>query len=163
MATAVGSKFGYGYPTPGLQSPTGQDLMDQVYFVSESECEKILGEKERFDYIDIGTGPCGLAFVKRILDSHPNCRILVVERGGCFLPEHFQNLPPAFAHTIGGLSETFPWTLSQETANGESIKFQHSMVPFFGGRSILWSSWCPRPTKEEFIGWPGEVIRSANN
>ena len=56
MATAVGPEFEYGYPTPGLQSPTGQDVMDQVYIVSESEWE-------RFDYIVIGTGPCGLAFV----------------------------------------------------------------------------------------------------
>ena len=82
MATAVGPEFEYGYPTPGLQSPTGQDVMDQVYFVSESEWEKILVEKERFDHIVIRTGPCGLAFINRILYSHPNCRILVVERGG---------------------------------------------------------------------------------
>ena len=160
MASASSENFQYGYPTPGPQSPTGQDVMDHVYFVSNTEWKSIR-EVEQFDYVVIGTGPCGLAFVERILSHHPQSRILVLERGGYFLPEHFQNLPPAFASTIGGLSETFPWTLSRETATGEYIKFQHGMVPFFGGRSILWSAWCPEPTDEEFIGWPTEVIQAA--
>ncbi|KAJ7548530.1 hypothetical protein O6H91_07G015200 [Diphasiastrum complanatum] len=35
------------------------------------------------------------------------------------------------------------------------------MVPFFGGRSTLWSAWCPRPTQEEMRRWPKETIEAA--
>ncbi|MEP7093122.1 MAG: GMC oxidoreductase, partial [Flavobacterium sp.] len=62
-----------------------------------------------------------------------------------------------------GLSETFPWTLSSKTAQQPkgNIQFQHGMVPFFGGRSIMWSAWCPRPTQEEMQYWPQETIDAA--
>ena len=35
----------------------------------------------------------------------------------------------------------------------------HGMVPFFGGRSTLWSGWCPRPDDDlaELDGWPEEM------
>lgn len=162
MAAAGSNNFQYGHPTPGPQNPTGQKVLDHVYFCSNDEWKKIR-EVEQFDYIVIGTGPCGLAFVERALYKNPMSRILMLERGEYFLPEHFQNLPFAFAHTIGGLSETFPWTLSRETVTGEYINYQHGMVPFFGGRSTLWSAWCPRPDKNEFFGWSDDVIESANN
>lgn len=45
---------------------------------------------------------------------------------------------------------------------GEYIKWQAGSVPFFGGRSSVWSGWCPRPTKEEMINWPSELIKNAN-
>ena len=153
----------HGYPTPGPQSLTGQGVMDQVFFISELEWKEIQAEKKQFDYIVVGTGPCGYAVVERLLQKDPNCKILVLERGGYFLPDHFQNLSPAYGATVGDNTEIFPWTLTEETANGEYIKYQHGMVPFFGGRSVWWSSWCPRPTAEEFVGWPSEVIQSANN
>ena len=159
---AASENFQYGHPTPGPQSPTVQNVMDHVYFCSNSEWKQIR-EFKQFDYVVIGTGPCGLAFVERVLSQKPMSRILMLERGGYFLPEHFQNLPYAFAETIGGLSETYPWTLSRDTAKGKYIKFQHGMVPFFGGRSTLWSAWCPRPNEKEFFGWPETVIKSAND
>lgn len=59
---------------------------------------------------------------------------------------------------LGGLSETFPWTLSEKTHNGEYIRWQHGMVPFFGGRSTLWSAWCPKPSEQEMTGWPQATI-----
>ena len=158
---AAADRQQHGCPTHGLQSPTAQNVMDSIYFVSDSEWKSILESSEQFDYIVVGTGPCGLAFVQRILQSNPHSRILVLERGGFFLPEHFQTLPPEFALTIGGLSETFPWTITKDTATGEYIKFQHGMIPFFGGRSILWSGWCPEPSKEELVGWPPEIVSTA--
>ena len=158
---AAGSQnFQYGYPTPGPQSPTGQQVMDHVFFCSNEEWKRAR-EVEVFDYIVIGTGPCGLAFAERVLSNEPHSRILMLERGGYYLPEHFQNLPFAFSNIIGGLSETFPWTLSKETKDGDYIKYQHGLVPFFGGRSLVWSSWCPKPNDEEFFGWPKAVIASA--
>lgn len=35
------------------------------------------------------------------------------------------------------------------------------MVPFVGGRSTVWSAWCPKPTLEEMEGWPKETYDAA--
>ncbi|HLY98904.1 MAG TPA: GMC oxidoreductase [Candidatus Angelobacter sp.] len=161
MSAASSANFNYGFPTPGPQNPTGQDVMNHVFFVSSTEWKQ-LREEQQFDYIIIGSGFCGYAFAQRVLEKHPQSRILILERGPFFLPEHFQNLPLPYQQTLGGLSETFPWTLSLETHNGRYIKWQHGMVPFFGGRSIMWSAWCPRPTPKEMDGWPEPVIASAH-
>ena len=134
--------------------------MNHVFFVSNSEWKQVR-EEQQFDYIIIGSAFCGYAFAQRVLAKRPETRILMLERGPFFLPEHFQNLPLPYQQTLGGLSETFPWTLSLQTHNGRYIKWQHGMVPFFGGRSIMWSAWCPRPTPEEMTDWPAEVIAAA--
>jgi len=152
--------FNYGYPTPGPQHPTGQEVMNHVFFLSRTGWKQVR-EEERFDYIVIGSGFCALAFVDRVLQRDPCARILILERGPFFLPEHFQNLPLPYQQTLGGLSETFPWTLSSKTISGRFIQWQHGMVPFFGGRSIMWSAWCPRPTPEEMAGWPEPLIQVA--
>jgi len=154
--------FANGFPTPGPQNPTPQKVMDHIFFLSETDW-KIAREQEHFDYIVIGTGFCALAFVERILAKDAMAKILILERGTFFLPEHFQNLPIPYQSTLGGLSETFPWTLSSKTATqpAGNIQFQHGMVPFFGGRSIMWSAWCPRPTVDEMQYWPEETIKAA--
>jgi choline dehydrogenase-like flavoprotein len=137
--------------------------MDHVFFMSNAQWKEAREEGE-FDFIIIGSGFCGLAFVEHALKQNPHYRILMIERGTFFLPEHFQNLPLPFVATLGGLSETFPWTLSAKTASGKggTIRWQHGMVPFFGGRSTLWSAWCPRPTRQEMDGWPEETIEAAH-
>lgn len=163
MGTAASSnKLQYGYPTPGPQSPTGQKVMDHVFFLSNGEWKKAREEND-YDYVVVGTGFCALAFAERILEKeNSNARILLIERGTFFLPEHFQNLPLPFKDTLGGLSETFPWTMSIENQQPDSpIKWQHGMVPFFGGRSTLWSAWCPIPNSDEFAGWPTHTIDAA--
>lgn len=161
-AAASSTNFNYGYPTPGPQSPTGQKVMDHVFFLSEGDWKQVR-EQERFDFIVVGSGFCALAFAKRILDHEPDQRILILERGPFFLPEHFQNLPLPYQRTLGGLSETFPWTLSARTAGQAPgrIAWQHGMVPFFGGRSVLWSAWCPRPLPDEMRGWAPAMIEAA--
>ena len=156
------ANYNYGFPTPGPQQPTGQDVMNHVFFTTQSDWKNIR-ETEQFDFIVIGSSFCCLAFVERTLTKNPFAKILILERGEFFLPEHFQNLPLPYKQTLGGLSETYPWTLSKKTTEGEYIKWQHGMLPFFGGRSTLWSAWCPRPTKEEMINWPKEVIANAHN
>lgn len=154
--------FANGFPTPGPQDPTPQKVLDHIFFLSETDW-KITREQEHFDFIIIGSGFCSLAFAERTLAQNPMSKILIVERGPFFLPEHFQNLPIPYQHVLGGLSETFPWTLSSKTALQPpgNIQFQHGMIPFFGGRSIMWSAWCPRPTQEEMQYWPQETIDAA--
>ncbi|WP_348944838.1 GMC oxidoreductase [Chitinibacter sp. FCG-7] len=159
---ASSPNFANGFPTPGPQTPNPQDVMNHVFFLSETEWKQAR-EEQKFDYIIIGSGFCSLAFAERILAKTPHANILIVERGPFFLPEHFQNLPLPYQSTLGGLSETFPWTLAAKTAHQPAghINGQHGMVPFFGGRSIMWSAWCPRPTTEEMAGWPAETIAAA--
>jgi hypothetical protein len=165
MATASSSdKLQYGFPTPGPQDPTGQRVMDHVFFLSNAGW-KAAREEKAYDYVIVGSGFCALGFAERVLKNNPDSRILILERGPFFLPEHFQNLPLPYKDTLGGLSETFPWTLSATTAvglDGGYIRWQHGMVPFFGGRSTLWSAWCPRPNAKEMDGWPAETIRAAH-
>ncbi|MEC5160589.1 GMC oxidoreductase [Janthinobacterium sp. CG_S6] len=163
MKTYSSSKqFANGYPTPGPQHPTPQNVMDHVFFLSEGGWKEAR-EQDQFDYIIVGSGFCSLAFAERILGAKPHSKILIVERGPFFLPEHFQNLPLPYQSTLGGLSETFPWTLARSTAQqpAGNINFQHGMVPFFGGRSIMWSAWCPRPTADEMQYWPKQAIAAA--
>lgn len=160
--SASSNNFNHGFPTPGTQSPTGQHVMDHVFFLSHDSW-KHAREDNQYDLVIIGTGFCGLAVAHRALANNPYCRILLIERGSFFLPEHFQNLPIPYMNTLGGLSETFPWTLSDRTnsVHEGTIIWQHGMVPFFGGRSTLWSAWCPRPTIEEMSGWPNTIIEAA--
>ena len=112
-----------------------------------------------FDFVIIGSSFCALAFANRALNNNPEAKILIIERGVYYHPEHFQNLPPAYVTTVGGTSETFPWSITKETHEGEYIKWQHGMNNFFGGRSAFWSSWCPEPTDEEMEDWPKEVMK----
>lgn len=161
MQTASSTpNFNYGYPTPGPQCPTGTAVMDHVFFLSQAEW-KAVREDEAFDFLVVGSGCCALAFVEKALRNNPNARILIMERGPFFLPEHFQNLPLPYQGTLGGMSETFPWTLSHATAVEQNL-WQHGMVPFFGGRSTLWSAWCPRPTVEEMRDWPPALVDVAH-
>lgn len=136
--------------------------MENVFFVSDDEWPTIR-DYAPFDFVVIGSGFCAYAFIKQVLEnSNGTARILVLERGPFFLPEHFQNLPIAYQGTLGGFSETFPWTLSVKTHKAEYIQFQHGMIPFFGGRSTLWSGWCPTPSFDEshheLDGWPKAAV-----
>lgn len=159
MAHAESPNLGHGFPTPGPQSPTGQNIMDHLFFMNEAQWKEAR-EFGQYDLIIVGTGFCGYAVAHRALERNATAKILMVERGPFFLPEHFQNLPPAISETLGGMAETFPWTLDGRTASGNdgTVTWQHGVVPFFGGRSTTWSAWCPRPTIEQLDGWPQKTI-----
>lgn len=163
-AVSSSQNFNHGFPTPGPQDPSPQKVMDHVFFLSEGEWKKVR-EEEQIDHIVIGSGFCAYAFAERTLTVNPHARILIIERGPFFLPQHFQNLPLPYKETLGGLSETFPWTLAAATATQPpgKISWQHGMVPFYGGRSIMWSAWCPRPEEDEMRGWPRAVMDAAKS
>lgn len=163
MSTISGPpNFAHGFPTPGPQASSPRAVLDHAFFLSDVDWMGVR-EQEQFDYIVVGSGFCALAFVERILKRAPQARILILERGPFFLPAHFQNLAIPYEQTLGGHAETFPWSLSARTAMQPAggIQWQHGMVPFFGGRSIMWSAWCPRPIAEEMADWPEETIRAA--
>ncbi len=58
----------------------------------------------------------------QVLDNDRNARIAVLERGDFWLPEHFQNLPLAYKFTLGGTSETFPFTLTEDMVKQDFLK-----------------------------------------
>lgn len=164
MTVASSPNFNYGYPTPGKQDINSQDIMNDVFFLSPSEWEKAREEKQ-FNYIVIGSGFCAIGLVERILKKDANARILLIERGSLFLPQHIQNLPQSYQNLLLQQSlKIFPWTLSSKQINlNKYIKFQHGIIPFFGGGSTLWSAWCPEPTTAEMKGWPEATIKAAQD
>eukprot|EP01125_Pyxidicula_operculata_P010770 TRINITY_DN3545_c0_g1_i1.p1 TRINITY_DN3545_c0_g1~~TRINITY_DN3545_c0_g1_i1.p1 ORF type:complete len:652 (-),score=165.44 TRINITY_DN3545_c0_g1_i1:23-1783(-) len=144
--------------------------MSHIYFASEEEW-KFIREWGEYDYVVIGSGFCSLAFVDQIrkndekLKKKPS-KILVLERGYMYLlPTHFQNLPPVFSETLPNqvvLTEIFPWSVATTSVSLPYANWMHGMIPFFGGRSTLWSAWCPRPSLDEKLkevhNWPKEVV-----
>ncbi|XP_065887911.1 uncharacterized protein [Dysidea avara] len=147
----------YGYPVPGKQNTTPQEVMTQMFFVHDDKWERICQSGE-FDYVIIGSSYCALGFITKVAENNPKAKLLVLEQGQYFHPTHFQNLPPAYIRTWRGASETFPWSISEKTHQGKYIKWQHGMNNFLGGRSLFWNGWTPEPTDEEMEHWPPEVI-----
>ncbi|KAI5899539.1 FAD/NAD(P)-binding domain-containing protein [Schizophyllum commune H4-8] len=137
----------WGYPRPSAQSPTPAHATAKHYFVDDTTWANIVDHGE-FDDIVVGSGFCALAYVDAALKLDSNRKILILERGGFWLPEHFQNMPLPFKLMLGGPSETFPWQLTSKTVESPA-KFMHGSCPFFGGRSMFWSAWCPRPLRED--------------
>ena len=148
-------------PTPSrVQNPASQLVLEQEFF-SGSEAEfNALRDAQDADVVIIGTGFCGYAVAKRLLEKDPHTKIVMLERGSTFWLEHFQNLPRAYRQTLGQTNSgvTFPWTLTDRTRYDPLLNRQNGYLPFFGGRSTLWSAWCPRPTEQELHGWPNETI-----
>jgi len=147
-----------GYPLPGKQNTTPNEVMKQIFFVTDEEW-KTMQQTEEFDYVVIGSSYCALSFISKVAKNNPCAKILVLEQGQYFHPGNFQNLSPVFKHTWRGASETFPWSITEKTHQGRYIKWQHGMCNFFGGRSLFWSGWCPEPTTDEMEHWPPEVIK----
>ena len=131
----------FGYPVPGPQSPTSEAIAQHAFFASECEWQSILNEV--YDYIVIGTGPTGVAFIEQMLDKNPSSKILVLERGGFWLPVHYQMLAMAFQGTSGSPPTTYPWSRTTEMATSGNEFWQAGYIPVVGGRSIYWSAWCP--------------------
>ena len=153
----------HGYPVAGpQQSPTSAIAMKNVFFVDDDQWHALSASGE-FDFIVVGSSFCGFSFVQRMLKNNPFAKILILERGDYFLPQHFQNLPLPFRNTLGGVSETFPWSITPKMHNGQYIKWQHGQVPYLGGKSIMWSGWCPEPSNAEMPGWPKEIMDTIHN
>ncbi|KAM3452931.1 hypothetical protein MY3296_004200 [Beauveria thailandica] len=151
-----------GYPVPGLQGPTSSSVMAVDYFASDQTWANILAHGE-FDYIVIGSGFTALAFIQKALQLDPYVKILCLERGGFWLPTHFQNLPLPFKMVLEGNSEAFPWTLSRKTFENKELGFLHGSCPFFGGRSTFWSAWSPQPSLELMREFPEAMKKTASN
>ncbi|CAE6531256.1 unnamed protein product [Rhizoctonia solani] len=151
----------YGFPEPGIQSPTAKQVTGKDFMMSDETWEDLCKNgTDDIDFIVIGSGFTALAFIDKTLERDPYKKIVCLERGDFWLPDHFQNLPLPFKYTLGGPSETFPFTLSAETYES-TVKFVHGSTPFFGGRSTFWSAWSPSPTPQLMRGWPNCLIETS--
>lgn len=147
-----------GYPVPGPQSATADEIAGSAFFGSDADWNRI--RQSVYDFIVIGTGPTGVAFIEQALRNNPNARILVLERGGFWLPVHYQMLPVAFQSTTGSPPTTYPWSRTTEMASTGMKFFQAGYIPAVGGRSTYWSAWCPSPTPDLMRDWPQELIET---
>lgn len=145
-----------GYPVPGSQSATADQIAGNAFFASECDWKNIVNKT--YDYIVIGTGPTGVAFIEQIYKLNPFAKILVLERGGFWLPVHYQMLPNAFAQTTGSPPTTYPWSRTTEMVTTTPDFFQAGYIPVVGGRSTYWSAWSPSPTPDLMRDWPQEMI-----
>lgn len=146
----------FGYPVPGAQISNVDDITTHAFFASSAEWEQI--KNAAYDFIVIGTGPSGVAFIEQTLRHNPHAKIVVLERGSYFLPVHYQMLPMAFQNATGSPPTTYPWTRSSKMATTGLRMFQAGYLPILGGRSTYWSAWSPAPTPELMRDWPQELI-----
>ncbi|KAF7437535.1 hypothetical protein PC9H_004377 [Pleurotus ostreatus] len=149
----------YGYPEPGIQAPTAKQVIAKDFLMSDETWEDLCRRGD-VDFIVIGSGFTALAFIEQTLKQDPFKRIVCLERGDFWLPDHFQNLPLPFKYTLGGPSETFPFMLLRDTFQSD-VKFVHGSTPFFGGRSTFWSAWSLRPTPELMRNWPDSMVNTS--
>jgi hypothetical protein len=140
-----------GYPAPGPQSPGTGQLIGNAYCTGWQQVQAA-----HYDVIVIGTGPAGVAFIERTLARNPHAAILVLERGGYWLPAHVQTLPAAL-RAIAGDATTYPWTRSAAMATDARLA-QAGMIPMLGGRSTCWHGWCTAPRPDQLRGWPQAVV-----
>ncbi|MCK5828765.1 MAG: DUF1080 domain-containing protein [Methylococcales bacterium] len=136
-----------------------------------------------FDIIVIGGGTFGSAIAQQLFanDCAGNHRILVLEGGSFFVPEHNQNMSSGIGHKGDKLSNGEARSISSLRAQGhmDGEPFEevwglpwHSPIGFsglsysIGGRSVHWGGWSPRLLDEEMPTstsgaphhWPTEVV-----
>jgi choline dehydrogenase-like flavoprotein len=145
-----------GYPGPGPQNATAEQIAGSAFFFKHGDWSSI--ETGTFDFIVIGTGPTAVAFIEQTLEFNPRAKILVLERGGYWLPSHYQMLPTALQATTGTPTTTYPWSRTTKMATEGNKFFQAGYIPQLGGRSTYWSAWCPTPTVAQMRDWPQQLI-----
>lgn len=125
--------------------------IDKLYF-----CDFAKIKDQSFDFIVIGGGAYGTSFTHKALQYHPNARIAVLEKGSYLIPDHIQNIPPAYINlnTTTGIR---PWSY-KGTPN---LNFM-PQIPYVGGRALYWNAWTPQPDITEMPDWPLSAINRLN-
>lgn len=120
--------------------------LDEIYFTDADKARS-----NTYDYIVVGGGAYGTSFIHRVMELAPESRILVLEKGNMLIPEHYQNLPPAY-QSVFNYTTLQPWVMSDKKYN------VHGQIPYLGGRALYWNAWVPQPTPAQMPFWPEEVI-----
>lgn len=104
---------------------------------------------EMYDFVVVGSGLTAAAFVHRLNTESRGKRILVLEAGSVISTIHFQQS-----------DEQTAFRNFTEAANYEIGKGIPALVPYrvlFGGRTMFWTAWAPRPTPGELSRWPAGI------
>lgn len=128
-------------------------------FLNSSPTAKIITipRDNSYDYVVIGSSFCSLAFIHCILETNVKAKILVLEKGMKYLPEHYQHCSP---YSAPKEVEFKPWSISPKTTENEFVRNVHGTIPLLGGRSNYWSGWTPTPTATELAEWPEDLKNS---
>ena len=145
-----------GYPVPGPQQARPGQMAGGAFTMAPAEWDQVVDAGS--DFIVIGTGPTAVAFASQALANNPHARILMLERGGFWLPVHYQMLPLAFQASSGYAPTTYPWSRTSDMATTGMEFFQAGYIPVIGGRSTYWSAWCPAPEPGLMRDWPQELV-----
>jgi len=141
-----------------------------------------------FDIIVIGGGTFGSVIAQQLFanDGQKNHRILVLEGGPFFVPEHNQNMAAGIGHPGDKLKNKEPRSIASMRANGHKDGEAYSEVwglPWhsstgftglsysIGGRSVHWGGWSPRLLDAEMPRsasgiphrWPSSVVDDLQN
>src|SRR5437870_4913866 len=78
----------------------------------DSYCFSTLDDVSRraFDYVIVGGGLMGTVLARELLTRDSAARVLVLEQGPYLLPDHVQNLSPAW-HSLINRAQASPWTV----------------------------------------------------
>lgn len=121
-------------------------FINEKYFSTYEEVKA-----QEFDFIVIGAGVYGIAFMNKVLSLKPKSKILMIEKGTFFLPDHIQNLPKALID-LNQTAGTRPWE-----SDGD-IAFM-PQIPFVGGRGNFWNGWIPMPYNLKELGWDDSFVK----
>ena len=123
-----------------------------------------LGGTRPFDVVIVGGGSFGGALAQHLLwaDKAKRHRILVLEAGQWVVPEHVQNLPTLGLFAPGAVEgdpgvRNEVWGIPWRTNVPGGFP---GLAYAFGGRSLYWGGWAPRPLPEELPDdrWPAAVV-----
>lgn len=110
-----------------------------------------------YDVVIVGGGAVGVAVLDRLLRTKGTrkLKVLVLEKGGFLLPEHVQNLDPHYQRLMMD-AVARPWRA--ENTGGRSFDLA-PQIPYLGGRAQFWSTWIPKPSKQQMPTWPDKVTQ----
>jgi hypothetical protein len=137
-------------PTP---VPADKDPLAKPFCRTLAE----VGERE-YGVVIVGGGAVGAALLEHLVRQKDRLRlpfrVLVLEKGGALLPEHVQNLDPAYRRLVRE-AVVWPWMLDPDHQDYDLTP----QIPHLGGRAQFWSTWIPRPSRRQLRDWPQEVVR----
>lgn len=113
---------------------------------------------KKYDVVIVGGGAVGVAVLDQLLKgrrSNKKVRVLVLEKGGFLLPEHVQNLDPRYQRLMMD-AVARPWRAENKPGQNFDLAPQ---IPYLGGRAQFWSTWIPKPSKEQMPTWPEAVTK----
>lgn len=105
---------------------------------------------QSYDYLVLGGGCTASALVRRVLRNRPSARVLLLDQNSFLLPDHVQNMP-VFYQSLIRSAQRNPWGFDGDLT-------LVSQVPHFGGRTLIGSGSCPRPSPDLMADWPTEVV-----